>query len=94
MTQIDELIVTYEPLLEKSSRQVPDVIEKTALAAVLHSFYNGVEKIFLSIVKELDEDNPEGSHWHRALLLRMTEENTRRKSVISEKLARQLADYL
>jgi hypothetical protein len=33
--------------------------------------YNGIEKIFLFIAKEIDKDLPDGTRWHRDLILRM-----------------------
>ena len=36
----------------------PDLVEITALASVLHSFYNGLENVFLSISKAVDADVP------------------------------------
>jgi hypothetical protein len=38
----------------------------TALASVLHSFYNGLENIFLSIARHVDQQVPTGDRWHRA----------------------------
>lgn len=46
--QIDQLFKAYNQLLEKCQEGQPNLIELTALASVLHSFYNGVENIFIS----------------------------------------------
>ncbi|OIO73903.1 MAG: hypothetical protein AUJ85_06890 [Elusimicrobia bacterium CG1_02_37_114] len=92
--QIDQLFGSYSDLLKRSQESTPDLVEITAIAAVLHSFYNGVENIFLSIAKGLDEDVPKGSKWHRDLLVQMTQQIPRRSHVISEKTAQELAEYL
>jgi len=79
--QIDLLFDTYRDLLERARQNQPDLVEVTALASVLHSFYNGIENIFLSIVKGVDADVPTGSQWHRDLLTRMAESTPHRKPV-------------
>ncbi|MEW6687228.1 MAG: hypothetical protein AB1393_13665, partial [Candidatus Edwardsbacteria bacterium] len=68
--------------------------EITAIASVLHSFYNGVENIFLSIAKGLDENVPKGDQWHRDLLVQMTQRTPKRNHVISDEMAQKLAEYL
>ena len=92
--QIDQLLAVYADLVERVQQRPPDLVEITALASVLHSFYNGLENIFLSIAKGLDEQVPIGDQWHRDLLIHMTRETRDRGSVISTALAKKLADYL
>ncbi|MFB3040637.1 MAG: hypothetical protein ACE1ZS_02375 [Candidatus Poribacteria bacterium] len=36
------------------------MVEITALGSVLHSFYNGIENIFLSILKRCDQEQLTG----------------------------------
>jgi hypothetical protein len=38
----------------------------------LHHMYNGIERIFEQIARNVDESYPEGSNWHRDLLVQMT----------------------
>jgi len=92
--QIDQLFVMYADLLASVRQTTPDLVEMTAVASVLHSFYNGVENIFLSIAKNLDRNVPTGPQWHRDLLVQMTRETAHRGPVISMELALELADYL
>jgi hypothetical protein len=92
--QIDQLLAVYANLWERAQEQVPNLVELTAMASVLHSFYNGLENIFLSIAKGLDQRVPTGMQWHRDLLEQMTQEATNRPSVISSEVAQKLADYL
>ncbi|MGE0086307.1 MAG: hypothetical protein AB7S75_18010 [Desulfococcaceae bacterium] len=72
----------------------PDLVELTALASVLHSFYNGLENIFLHIAKGIDKDVPADSAWHRKLLIRMAEETPNRKAVLSADLSEALTEYM
>ncbi|MGD0007925.1 MAG: hypothetical protein ABSE93_05190 [Terriglobia bacterium] len=41
--QLHRLLETYRPLIEKCAVSPPDDIELSAVAAMLHSFYNGFE---------------------------------------------------
>jgi hypothetical protein len=76
------------------NKNKPDLVEITALASVLHSFYNGLENIFLSIAKGIDADVPTGSQWHRDLLAQMAQSTSNRAPVLTVETAHQLADYL
>ena len=92
--QVDQLFFIYADLLQRVQERAPDLIEITAMASVLHSFYNGLENIFLSIAKELDKKSPAGSQWHRDLLIQMTKQTEKRNSVISAEMSQRLVDYL
>lgn len=92
--QIDQLFASYTGLLERVRLHRPDLVEVTAVASVLHSFYNGLENIFLSIAKGIDQSVPEGSQWHRDLLTQMKEATPRRPAVLTAETAARLADYM
>jgi hypothetical protein len=92
--QINQLLKTYHDLFEKSRKEEPDLLEVTAIASVLHSFYNGLENIFSTIAKNIDDRFPNGQFWHRDLLIQMSEENENRKSVLSNELKNTLSEYL
>jgi len=92
--QIDQLLETYANLLEHTLESPPDLVEVTALGSVLHSFYNGLESIFLSIAKEVDARVPTGAHWHRDLLSQMAESTHGRGPVLTPEMVSRLADYL
>ncbi|MEW5954320.1 MAG: hypothetical protein AB1815_11465 [Bacillota bacterium] len=94
ISQIDRLLDSYSNLLEKSRNSEPDLVELTALASVLHSFYNGVENIFLTIAKRIDNNLPDRKHWHRDLLIQMSTVTSNRYRVISGESKLQLAEYL
>lgn len=61
----------------------------------LHSFYNGLERIFEVIARRLDPIFPSGEHWHRDLLEQMgTEIPEVRPAVLSSKTLALLDDLL
>lgn len=74
--------------------QNPNIVEITAFASVLHSFYSGIEKIFLIIAKNIDRKTPSDINWHKGLLLQMTKENEYRKPVLSEEMKNELTKYI
>ena len=91
---ITELLKSYENLFITVEQKHPDNIELAALATVLHSFYNGIEGIFLYIAKRIDGTVPNDFSWHHTLLLQVTEATDNRIPVISLQNADLLAPYL
>ena len=53
LEQLDRLIETHRPLLTKCASETPSNIELSALAAMLHSFYTGIENIFKRVAVAL-----------------------------------------
>ncbi len=92
--QVDHLLQSYADLLEQVRHQPPTLVEATAVASVLHSFYNGLESIFLTIAKDIDADVPTSAHWHRDLLTQMTKGTSKRGPVLTTKTYQRLASYL
>lgn len=92
--QVDELLSSYSPLLKVVAARSPDLTEITAIATVLHSFYNGIENIFGIIAKEVDQHFPKGNAWHRELLDQMTKSSNARAAVIDEHARGILLEYL
>jgi hypothetical protein len=92
--QIDRLSSTYADLVEKVRNSTPDLVEVTALASVLHSFYNGLENIFLSVAKGIDQEVPTGAQWHRDLLNQMAQATSHRGPVLALETTHHLANYL
>jgi len=93
MGQLDQLFAVYADLLQRATQQSPDLVEMTALASVLHSFYNGLENIFLSIARHVDQQVPTGDRWHRALLVQMAHPTPTRAPVLSAELVATLTEY-
>lgn len=54
--QIDHLLAAYADLLEPDRAGTPGLIEITAAASVLHSFYNGVEAFLDSYRTERSDE--------------------------------------
>ena len=92
--QIGRLFEVYADLLAHSKQETPNLVEIAALASVLHSFYNGLENIFLVIAKGLDGAAPTGSGWHRDLLARMAQATPKRSPVISPETGEALTGYM
>ncbi len=92
--QLQRLLTRFHRLLAQCRDTVPTEIELSALAATLHSFYNGAENIFKRVAVELDGEPVRGDAWHRELLLRMKTPTARRPALLSEELHDTLNEYL
>ena len=57
---------------EKSTRSNDDMFIDSAALSILH-VYGGIEKILLIIAETIDQNVPQGMHWHHELLLQMAE---------------------
>lgn len=68
ISQIDELIDKSQVLLSLVNNKEPDFIEITAIGGILHSFYNGLENIFVLIGQTLNFDFKSSPQWHRNLV--------------------------
>ena len=63
--------------------------------SILHDFYTGIEKIFESIAKEVDNRLPMGEEWHSELLHQMTLDIPGlRPPVITASTEKKLREYL
>lgn len=94
LQHLERLLTEYGDLLRDLPSEVPGLVDRTALGAVLQSFYQGVEAIFQRIAKRIDEKMPSSSDWHRQLLNQMGSATDRRPAVVSTELANQLDPYL
>ena len=94
ISQIDELIEKLSVLLQKCILQEPDFIELNAAGAILHSYYNGLENIFLLIRKNIDKTVLSSERWHSELLKSMFAATKARRPLFEKKLYDQLVDYM
>ncbi|MGI5096825.1 hypothetical protein IZU27_03255 [Treponema socranskii] len=94
ISQIDELIEKSSVLLQKCILQEPDFIELNAAGAILHSYYNGLESIFLLIRKNIDRTVLSSERWHSELLKSMFTATETRRPLFEKKLYDQLVDYM
>lgn len=92
--QLRRLLATMQPVLAKCREERPTEIELSALAAMLHSFYTGIENIFKRVTVELDANPVRGESWHRELLDRMGRTGPRRPALLSVELRERLQEYL
>jgi len=92
--QLQHLLEVHRALLEKCRSEEPSPIELSALAALLHSFYTGIENLFYRVAIELDSGVAHGDAWHRRLLQEMTEGNEARPPLITRDVMEQLQPYL
>lgn len=94
IAQIDQLLATYSDLLEAIQTQAPDIVQTTAAASLLHSFYNGIENIFKLVASKIDRVVLEGHAWHHQLIEQMAMHTNHRAAVISIETADLLMGYL
>ncbi len=57
----------------------------TVLGSVLHSFYNGLENIFIIIAKNIDKNVPIGNKSHQELLQQMATSSNAREKYLMKK---------
>lgn len=65
------------------------ILELAGVAALLHSFYNGLENILKQILLSKGSDLPTGQSWHRDLI-----DLAISQKLISEKVAEDVKQYL
>lgn len=94
LDQIEQLLATYAPLREAVQHTPPDVVQVTAIAAMLHSFYNGVEHLLVLIAKHGAGPLPTGAQWHRTLLDQMSHPTAVQQAVLDAALVQRLSPYL
>jgi len=95
ISRIDRLLSDVSPLLNLCRiKEKPDIIEITAVAQVLHSFYNGIESIIILLFKNINEKLPNDFKWHKTLLEMAFGANSKNKKLLDEDIKKKLGDYL
>lgn len=94
MAMLREHVESVAPLRAKVAISPPDLVERMALGAFLHGFYNGVENTFKRIAIHMDGGPPRGEAWHQQLLESMTQPGVARPAVISVELGKILGGYM
>lgn len=92
--QIDKLLDNASPLIKVLALREPDFVELSAAGSVLHSFYNGVENIFVLIEKYYGIELKESVSWHKEILKNVQISNGNRDFLITYETGVRLAEYL
>lgn len=95
--ELDQLVETFLQRYTRRSeflRSGSVDILADSLAACLHRYYTGLERIFEVIVREIDGTRGQSAEWHRELLQAVSVDRAGlRPAVISEKSYRELEGY-
>ena len=94
ISRIDKALDSLKPLLDLCKIKEPDIIEMTAAAQVLHSFYNGIESIIVLIFKYIDEELPNDLKWHKTLFEMSFGNNSKHIKIINDDIKNELEKYL
>ena len=95
ISRIDKSLSDVRPLLNLCTiKEKPDIVEITAAAQVLHSFYNGVESIIVLIFKTIGERLPNDYKWHKTLFEMAFGENSRSIKLLDDSIKKKLGNYL
>jgi hypothetical protein len=94
LSRIDKLLNTSSPLINLCKLKEPDYIEMTAMAQILHSFYNGIESVIVLIFKNFNEKLPNDYKWHKTLLEISFGQNTRNYKIFRDENKIILNKYL
>lgn len=81
MAKLNEKIEVELDNIEQVLSELPDAdkisrlstLELAGVAALLHSFYNGIENIVKQIVLSEGKSIPTGNSWHKELMAQATE---------------------
>ena len=95
ISRINKQIDDVNPLLGLCKiKKQPDIIEITASAQVLHSFYNGVESVVILLFKYMNEKLPNDLKWHKTLFEMAFGTNTKNIEIFSIGIKDKLEKYL
>ena len=91
LTELDQLQDRIQTVWGKYKTNV-DEYYLDSVALNLHGLYSGFEKIFLEVAKEIDENIPEGSSWHKELLDQMAIKIKNLRPAVISKESRDILD--
>jgi hypothetical protein len=94
ISRIEKSLGDVKPLLDLCKIRLPDIIEMTAAAQVLHSFYNGVESVIVLLFKYLNENLPNDFKWHKTLFEMAVGNNSKNIKIIRDDIKKKLEKYL
>jgi len=73
IADLERTVARAETAIQKADRTGDDMYLDAA-AVNLHTFYTGLEHLFETIAREIDNSVPGGAHWHVDLLRQMAAE--------------------
>jgi hypothetical protein len=100
--QLDHIMKALRVTVEEAEAKerefstiIPTPFELRGLGSLLHDFYTAVEDVFEAIAGDVNGSLPEGTTWHKELLVKMSIPIPGlRPAVISEELRWKLDEYL
>ena len=95
--EIESELDSLDALLRESAYapQGADSYSRRARGSILHDFYNGVERVFVRVARELNGGIPQAEQWHRELVNNMALAIPEvRPALIDPPLAASLLEYL
>ncbi|MDR1150457.1 MAG: hypothetical protein LBJ93_02395 [Clostridiales bacterium] len=92
--RINKLLVDMKYFLDSFKTNFPDIVEITAAAQVLHSFYNGIESVTVLFFKHLNEKIPNNFKWHKTLFEMMFGDNSKNIRIVRDEIKKKLERYL
>ena len=94
ISRIERLLNDASPLIKLCNLKEPDFIEMTAMAQILHSFYNGIESVVLLILKSINEKLPNDYKWHKTLFDIAFGQNSKNVRLFQDDIKELLEKYL
>lgn len=94
ISRIEKLLNDSSPLITLCKLKYPDYIEITAMAQILHSFYNGIESVIVLILKNINEKLPNDHKWHKTLLEIAFGNNSKKVKLLRDDIKDLLNDYM
>jgi len=94
ISRIEKLLTDSNPLISLCKMKQPDFIEITAMAQILHSFYNGIESVVVLFLKSINEKLPSDYKWHKTLLDIAFGQNSKNIKIFREEIKILLNDYM
>jgi len=92
--QIDEMFKDFKPLLDLCKLRKPGFIEACAAGGFLESFYTGIEKTVIHILKANSEKVPNDPKWHTNLLEMAFSANSKGDAIFNSEHKDSLRNYM
>ena len=84
--QIDFLIRESQPIIVTCMEKIPNFWEKCGVSQIFHSFYNGVEKILLLLIKNSEFMSINADRWHSELFSKAFEKRMNGTQIFTSEL--------